>query len=147
MQNEEPTFYDPNGDTNFDDRLGECYRIAADAFLDHRNENLPEARLVHGTIQNCQDDRYAIGHAWVTYTYQLNDMFSVAMVFEPTTGEVMPEDAARVLFGIKPRISYTREEARRKILETKHWGNWDGYEEHPAAVERCASAEFEKFSK
>jgi len=102
---------------------GDCYEAAGKYMMDQcgigRNCNL---RLVHGEVAGQGPLRgKTFGHAWVE---------NGTVVFDNSNGQErkIPRDfyyALGHIDEIDNRKVYTWEQARKKILQHKHWGPWD----------------------
>lgn len=107
---------------------GDCYRQAAELVLDQDRwgKGGPRLYLVHGepTLQRPPFCRY--GHAWVEYT---DDQGNV-IVRDPTAGVEMPAVLYYALGNIDASATraYEADEITRWIMQTRHWGPWEGSE-------------------
>lgn len=108
--------------TPLERRLGRCYELSAQYVLDH-----PDTVLVHGSIQGNGHPR--IGHAWVTWSEHvtLGDLdIEVATIHDPVTEMTMPAEAWLFLHNGIADDTYTIDELRELIVETRHWGPFTG---------------------
>lgn len=132
---------------------GDCYEVACRNFLFPKEappelkEALedPTIRLVHAEITGQGPVAgLKFGHAWLETNhsrkvpgnaligdYEVDD----SMVYDFSNGRktIMPKSVYYAIGGIadfpdptgKTLFRYTREEARKKVLESGHWGHWD----------------------
>lgn len=100
----------------FAQRMGHCYELAAKHLLEiARPDGDALARLVHGSIQSGDLER--IGHAWVIH--------GDGRVYEPTTARMWEATPFLAFFNRRIEHTYSVEQVRRFIAETKHWGAWE----------------------
>lgn len=99
---------------------GDCYRAAGRYILDKGIVN-PNLTLVHGFVTgqgSISGVRY--DHAWIE---------DGDMVIDKSNGRDLniPKALYYALGNISPSesIKYNPSEARKKILDNKHWGPWD----------------------
>lgn len=97
---------------------GDCYRAAANLIMDHTLP-LPEDALMlaHGTVTS-NEKLGPFGHAWVETEDYCFDFSNGKEVLMP-----VPEYYRRG--GIVDVTYYTPQEARMKMLETRHYGPWN----------------------
>ena len=100
---------------------GNCYEDAASLLVDPFNNDYADWTLVHGrpVLQRPPFIRY--GHAWLEKDGQ---------VYCPSTDKTMPVELYYAIGQIteEEMYRYNREEARREIVEHRHWGPWKGLE-------------------
>lgn len=110
-------------ETQFRDRVGRCYELAATFATEHMGT--PGLRLVHGTIQR---DPFPInGHAWVTFQRGA-DMLAV----DPVLGRSpMPLDVYTEWANAVVEVEYSAREAAVLMLAHGTYGPWHGNDEYP----------------
>ena len=104
------TYRDPNERVAFKDRLGNCYRLAAQYAIANRG------KLIHGSIEGMGKPR--LDHAWV----ELDD----GSVWEPTLGQLFDANIFEIFASPIVHTRYnTWQEASLLALHTEHWGPWE----------------------
>ncbi len=109
---------------------GDCYEAAANALLmpDYAGGlGLPEdTMLVHGRPTLARPPFEEYGHAWL----ELGDV-----VFDLTNGRLVTGRRERYYeegnIDSECCLKYTRQEARRRVLDYMHYGPWEGPEACP----------------
>ena len=86
--------------------------------LVHGMIGLPEYHTPHAWVQHVDDD-WKIERDGIIY-------MDGTVAWEPISEGLFPVDVFVVIFRAKPMVSYTMEEMRRLVVETEHWGPWDG---------------------
>lgn len=99
-------------------RLGRCYELAGRELLERCCSH---TRLVHGMIAR---NGFVVHHAWLEWE---EEWFrgSGTVCWEPVTDLTLPQDAFERLFGAEKQVEYTRDEASKLMLRTKHYGPWE----------------------
>jgi len=101
------------------DRAGRCYECSADELVDGNlfSDRLKGWSLVHGIpMGQGAIDGLRYGHAWLEKGNQVTDV--VADV-------TMDKDAYYAMGHIEKTVKYTYDEAKKKMVETGHYGPWD----------------------
>lgn len=114
----------------FDERLGNCYELAATAFMDYYFNHagvdkalVMEARgvpvpttLVHGTWSSPETREHPIAHAWV--------VLSDGRIWEPISALIF--DAEKFYSFCEPHDmeTYAEHEVRVNMLKHGHYGRW-----------------------
>lgn len=107
---------DDHAGTDYEERLGRCYELSGLAAV---MGDVPEGTmLVHGTIQGPWPGAPLIGHGWL----ELPDGTS----WEPISGERTSTRLFNAQYRATVEHRYTPQEAREKMIETGHYGQWDG---------------------
>lgn len=101
---------------NIDARLKRCYELACYALL--FGDDVPDGTLlIHGSIDGGPGTLGRIPHAWL----RLGD----GTVWEPINGDVFRDNRAyRAWASARLERHYTKDEARRLVLDSGHYGPW-----------------------
>jgi hypothetical protein len=107
--------------------LGDCYYAAGEYILDVAQEG---AILIHGRPTLQCEPFITFGHAWVEWDEKIVNG-TIRFAYDVARDIKMPISLYYALGKINPEdnFEYTREEARRMILEYGHWGPWEGPEQ------------------
>jgi hypothetical protein len=108
-------------------RTGRCYELACKVMLEE-----PDAErftLIHGRTGFCEGDPYPTRHhAWI-------DMNN-GQIYDPVIDRYMTMDDYVALHGVvEIDDRYTKDEAVRMMLDTKHYGRWRDVVWHPDTEE------------
>jgi hypothetical protein len=96
-------------------RPGDCYEVAFHFMIE--NPAGKYAKLVHGKVRNViRGQKDYVDHAWV----EVGDLVWDNAHFDT----FIPRDVYYRLSDAKPERSYTRSDAIRMALKTKHYGDW-----------------------
>ena len=105
---------------------GDCYSSSGSLVLDPFNGEYSSWTLVHGRPTLRVPPYIEYGHAWL-------ESPDGEIIYDPTVEFEGPKMLYYALGNINPEDSfkYSREEARKKILEFGHWGPWEGVDAAP----------------
>lgn len=98
---------------------GDCYEANFNEFFYDGFYNFNNTKLVHGIVIN-QRDGLPMGHCWV-------ETDNGKTVIDKSNGRNI-KMSAKAYYGIgqiQTTFKYTMDEARRKILDSGHYGYWD----------------------
>lgn len=101
---------------------GTCYEDAATALIE--GPRFSGWVLVHGRPTLTRPPFVRYGHAWLECGGMVYDAATRTLLPRPLyygAGQITDEE----------RYTYTREEARRMLLDHEHWGPWEGVEYEP----------------
>lgn len=111
---------------------GDCYEAAFDT-LDREFRDDPTVRLIHAiVVGQAPIEGVLHGHAWVEYSQELPvtsvPVPSIRIAVDTSQGRDLrlPADLYRMIGRIRDVRQYTRSEARRWAVDTKHFGPWEG---------------------
>jgi hypothetical protein len=105
---------------------GNCFEHSAKYVMDvHPDRNLT---LVHCTVTGTGDKVKGIEYS---HAFVIEDLGVMMVAIDVTKDDglenpvVVPLDLYRKIGNVQNEIYYTREEARRECLATRHYGAWD----------------------
>jgi len=107
---------------------GQCYSENGRTLLYSRQYNA--WKMIHGRPTLRTKPYIEYGHAWL-------ESPDGEAVYDASMGREFPKELYYAIGKINPEdsFSYTIDEARRKSLEYKHWGPWEGVDAGPPIVE------------
>jgi len=98
---------------------GDCYEISGRYITDHCFMGEKDLLLVHGEVTGQGAiEGILYGHAWIE---------KGGLVIDKSNGRdlQLPKELYYALGRIEKTFKYNCEEARKKILQYKHWGPWE----------------------
>jgi len=115
---------------------GDCYANAGRHLMDLWLANKDEGfTLVHGRPILQAPPHIEYGHAWLEFRRPIPALSELTgrkcemeMVLDVESGNLLPKELFYMAGEIDPDkcIRYTTDEMRRWVLDTGHWGPWEG---------------------